>query len=175
MFRQKTLDVIGGASSTACAIHCAVLPLVSSILPALGLAWLASRYFGVGMIITTGIIATWAISKGFRLHNRCWPIGFLGLGLVLLCLSEFCLRHVYLSPMMARRMHMSSQVLWRMNYAHYTVSFVGGMMIAIAHLLNHYFHKGCHTSIPCNTTCCHSEDEKRSRTISKNFADCTSG
>jgi uncharacterized membrane protein YwaF len=152
---KNLLDKTGFVVSSACAVHCICMPLLAAFLPALLAAWFGSHAFGVWMLGITATIASWAIYKGFRAHNRCWPIGFLGTGLGLLCVSEFFLHHFHVSPIMAAHFHMTPATLWRMNYVHYTVSFAGGMLVAISHVLNLIFHRTCHAGRPHTSGCCH--------------------
>jgi hypothetical protein len=75
------LDNIGMTASTLCAIHCAIVPLIFTSLPLLGLGFLANSWFEWGMIILAFIIGVSSISLSyFRTHRRLLPLTLLGIG-----------------------------------------------------------------------------------------------
>lgn len=117
----KTLDKIGFTASTLCALHCAVLPLVLALLPSLGLAWLGGEKFAHYMIAFTFTVAITAMIRGIKTHKNCWPIGSLGLGMLLLVVAENFLG----------------------ANVHYIFSAAGGFCLAGAHCLNRIFCKKC--------------------------------
>jgi len=68
--RKLNWDALGVAVSVACAIHCAVLPLVLATLPVLGINVLHNPGFECGMIGLAFLIGARAFWHGFRLHHR---------------------------------------------------------------------------------------------------------
>jgi hypothetical protein len=77
-------DRLGATASLLCAVHCAALPFVLALLPALGLGFLADHGFERGFITFATVLALWSIGSGYRRHRR--PRAWLLLlpGLVLL-------------------------------------------------------------------------------------------
>ena len=69
----KSLDGIGIGLSTICAIHCLCLPVVITLLPLIGLEFLAQESFELGMISVIFATATLAYLRGIRKHGR-WPV-----------------------------------------------------------------------------------------------------
>ena len=69
------LDRAGMSASLACALHCAVFPLVLAALPALGLAWLDAAWVDWTMLLLAAGIALSAHRGGFTMHRNCLPAG----------------------------------------------------------------------------------------------------
>ena len=82
---------LGILAPFACAVHCAVMPLAISYLPALGLSFLADETFRKWMVIGCLAIAAIAFVPGFRRHGRLAPsmVGCLGLAMVSLTAFGF--------------------------------------------------------------------------------------
>lgn len=87
-------DALGIATSIACAIHCAVLPLVLSSLPLFGINIINNNVFEVGMIILAFLIGVFSLRSGFRHHHRFIPIIMFSVGILLLLLKQYY--HTYL-------------------------------------------------------------------------------
>ena len=84
------LDRAGMSASLACAVHCAVFPLVLAALPALGLAWLDTAWVDWTMVLLAAGIAFRAHRGGFTMHRRCLPAGVAVVGLLTL-VTTMCL------------------------------------------------------------------------------------
>jgi hypothetical protein len=67
---KPSWDSLGIAASVACAIHCAVLPLVFTSLPLLGVNVLHNPYFEFGMIFLALCIGIVALRHGYKLHHH---------------------------------------------------------------------------------------------------------
>lgn len=65
-------DALGIATSLACAIHCAALPLFLTSLPVLGLELISSAAFEVFMIILAFFIGVYSLYHGYRRHHHTW-------------------------------------------------------------------------------------------------------
>lgn len=143
--KTAILDYMSGIGSFACALHCILLPFVLAILPAMGLAWLGSEYFGGAMILFTIIFGLWAIYEGFKEHRKCWPLLWFGVGILLLLFSEFYLHdHVFRKEVAFGN---TIRIVWGKGHPmHHYVSACGGFIIVIAHILNRFFCKGCHSN-----------------------------
>jgi len=63
-------DALGIATSLACAIHCALLPLFLTSLPVLGLELISSAAFEVVMIILAFFIGVYSLFHGYRRHHH---------------------------------------------------------------------------------------------------------
>src|SRR5580700_2281666 len=74
----RVLDRAGMSASLACAVHCAIFPL---LLSALGLAWLDSAWVDWTMVVLAAVIGLRAHRGGFRVHRRCLPAGIAVAGL----------------------------------------------------------------------------------------------
>lgn len=68
--RQETLDRIGATVSTACALHCALTPLVVSLLAAGTIGWLADERVELAMIGSALVILAVSLWRGCRTHKR---------------------------------------------------------------------------------------------------------
>jgi hypothetical protein len=64
------LDGLGIAASILCAIHCAVLPLLFSSIPLLGINIVSNPFFEFGMIGLAFIIGANALRHGYRRHHH---------------------------------------------------------------------------------------------------------
>lgn len=76
MLRTKiNWDALGVGTSLACAIHCAVLPLLVSSLPFLGVDFIQNKLFEYSMIGLAFTIGIFSLSHGYRKHHRqLYPI-----------------------------------------------------------------------------------------------------
>jgi MerC mercury resistance protein len=87
--RRINWDGLGIFTSILCAIHCALLPLVVSFLPLLGLNVIRNPLFEYGMIGLAFIIGTSALWHGFtRHHHRLTPWLLFAGGMILLIAKE---------------------------------------------------------------------------------------
>lgn len=59
-------DALGIAASIACAIHCALLPLVMTSLPILGINIINNYWFEFGMIFLALVIGIYSLMHGFK-------------------------------------------------------------------------------------------------------------
>jgi len=82
-------DALGVTASVACAIHCAVLPLLLSSLPILGFDIIRNAFFEYLMIGLAFLIGTYSLSHGYRKqHHRVLPLALFSAGIVLLVLKQ---------------------------------------------------------------------------------------
>ena len=82
-------DRIGATASLICALHCAVLPFVLAVLPALGLGFLADHLFERVFIACASALALTVLLHGYRHHHDRRPMTLLIPGLVLLWIGGF--------------------------------------------------------------------------------------
>ncbi|MES2446579.1 MAG: MerC domain-containing protein [Bacteroidota bacterium] len=106
------LDQTGVVASLVCAIHCALLPFAITILPLLGLTFLANPIFEIVMIALSLCIGLMALLTSYRSHQQKSPILLLSLGFIFIVLGHLIENtEAVLIP-------------------------IGGLMIAFAHLVN---------------------------------------
>ena len=83
-------DVFGIGTSVACAIHCAVLPIVVSSLPVFGINIVHNPYFEWSMISIALFVGTYALVHGYRTHHQSFtPLLIFGAGFIFLVLKQF--------------------------------------------------------------------------------------
>ena len=78
-------DALGITASVACAIHCALLPLVLTSLPIFGVDVLNNNLFEYGMIAAAFMIGSISLYHGWkRHHHRSLPLLFFTTGIAFL-------------------------------------------------------------------------------------------
>jgi hypothetical protein len=112
------VDRVGATASLLCAIHCAALPFLLAILPALGLGFLASHGFERGFIAFASVLALTMAAVGYRRHRIASAFVLLVPGLLLLWIGGFAfdLGH---APML-----------------HSVFVVLGGSCVSLAHFIN---------------------------------------
>jgi len=84
------LDRLGITASTLCAIHCAALPFVITVLPMWGMGFLANEAVEIIMIALSLVLGVWSLSSGYRKqHQRIAPILVLMLGFGCIAFGHF--------------------------------------------------------------------------------------
>jgi len=111
-------DRVGALASFLCAVHCAALPFVLALLPAVSLGFLADHGFERGFILCASVLASVALIYGYRRHRAFRALAWLAPGLALLWTGGFALDAGV------------SQV-W-----HAVFVALGGSCVALAHLTN---------------------------------------
>ena len=88
-------DALGIATSVACAIHCAVLPLLLTSLPVFGINIIENIPFEYFMILLAAVIGANSLYHGYKLHHHSnGPfILFLAIGILLLFAKQVW--HIY--------------------------------------------------------------------------------
>ncbi len=78
-------DALGIATSVACAIHCALLPLFLSSLPLFGVNIIENIRFEYFMIALAFAVGIYALYHGFKKHHHSWwPISLFSIGILFL-------------------------------------------------------------------------------------------
>jgi hypothetical protein len=116
--RGRWYDRLGAGAATACAIHCAALPVAAATLPALGLQFLATHEFELIFLASASLFATLSVVHSLRQHGRFFAWPFLVPGLAILWLERF-FPSIHEQPV-----------------PHAVVMTIGGTLVAIAHLVN---------------------------------------
>ncbi len=118
-------DFMGIATSAACAIHCAVLPVVISTLPIFGFNIIHNSFFEWGMISLAFIIGLYSLMHGYIRHHRMrLPFIIFFTGFIFLILKQFLFT-------------------WQYSFLAIAVC-----LIIVSHLLNYRY---CHQSKICNS------------------------
>lgn len=111
-------DRVGATASFLCAVHCAALPFVLALLPALGLGFLAEHKFERIFIACASCLALVALIRGYRRHRVASALMLVVPGLILLWLGAY----VFDAD--------NSLAL------HATLVVLGGCCVALAHIVN---------------------------------------
>lgn len=82
-------DRLGALASFLCALHCAALPFVLALLPALGLGFLADHGFERGFIVCASLLALLTLLHGYRRHHVRRAFALLLPALALLWIGGF--------------------------------------------------------------------------------------
>ena len=121
-------DAIGITTTVACAIHCAVLPLLLTSLPLFGINIVNNLAFEVFMIALAFVIGGYSLYHGVLRHHHKWmPLLIFFSGAILLILKQ--------------------------DYHAYEYYFLlpAVLMIVSAHLLNYRY---CREAKHCHATDC---------------------
>lgn len=100
-----------------CAVHCALLPLLFGILPALGLAFLADHAYEQIFVSFAIVLASISLLHGLRKHGSYRALLILVPGILLLVVG-----------MLIGADHS--------NPWHATVVSIGGTLVALSHVIN---------------------------------------
>lgn len=88
-FFKINWDALGITVSIACAIHCAVLPLVLSSLPLFGINIINNEAFEFGMIALAFCVGAYSLYHGFKKHHHSWmPLIIFSVGMIFLLLKQ---------------------------------------------------------------------------------------
>lgn len=114
---ESRIDRVGALASMLCAVHCALLPLVFGVLPALGLGFLAAHGFEQIFVSFAIVLASISLLFGLRKHGSYRALMILIPGIILLVVGVL-IGADHSNP-------------W-----HATVVSIGGALIALSHLIN---------------------------------------
>jgi hypothetical protein len=116
------LDNIGMTASVLCAIHCAIVPILITSLPLLGLGFLANPLIEWSMIILALFIGIYAISLSyFRTHHKPLPMLLLITGFLIIIAG-----HLFIT-----------------SWQEAIIVPIGGLLIATAHFFNYKYTGFC--------------------------------
>ncbi|HET9033801.1 MAG TPA: MerC domain-containing protein [Dokdonella sp.] len=114
---ESRIDRFGALASMLCAVHCALLPLLFGILPALGLAFLADHAYEQIFVSFAIVLASISLLHGLRKHGSYRALLILVPGILLLVVG-----------MLIGADHS--------NPWHATVVSIGGTLVALSHVIN---------------------------------------
>ena len=120
-FSQELVDNTGACLSFACAIHCMAMPLLVTILPLIGLGFLANERAELFLIAGAIGLAIGSLAWGVR-HHRSWrALLILIVALAFIATSRTAVEGTF-------------------EVVFYSI---GGILIASAHLVNRHLCKTC--------------------------------
>jgi hypothetical protein len=70
--RKINWDALGIAASVACAIHCALLPLILTSLPLFGINIINNLSFELFMILLAFCVGAYSLYHGWKKHHHRW-------------------------------------------------------------------------------------------------------
>ena len=94
-------DGLGILTSIACAIHCALLPLIVTSLPLFGINIIHNGYFEWSMIAIAFFVGAYSLFHGYVKHHQSFfPVAIFSLGFTFLISKQFfpALEIVLLTP-----------------------------------------------------------------------------
>lgn len=95
--RKINWDFMGMLTSIACAIHCAILPLVITTLPVFGVNIINNSAFEWMMIGTAFIVGGYALTHGYQRHHKnIRPLFIFTGGFIFLILKQFFYKYEFL-------------------------------------------------------------------------------
>ena len=120
--RLRQADRVGFAASMLCAVHCAAMPLVLALLPALGLGTAGWIDIDQAIVVFATVLAAATLTIGWRRHRTYHAWGLLLPALGLLWFATFGPIHS----------HTGDRDAW----LHAAMMVAGGLLLAAAHLTN---------------------------------------
>lgn len=83
-------DALGIVASLACAIHCALLPLVFASLPIFGVNVIDNDFFEILMVVVAFLIGMYSLYHGYKKHHhKLLPIIVFSAGFIFLVSKLF--------------------------------------------------------------------------------------
>ena len=117
---SKKLDHLGITASLACAVHCAALPFIITMLPLWGLGFLADSWVEMTMIGLSLVVGIWSLGSSYPRHRKALPVAILLTGFALIAAGHYLL-HEFEAALIP----------------------LGGVVIAAAHLVNWRYTRLC--------------------------------
>jgi membrane-bound ClpP family serine protease len=109
-------DYLGIATSVACAIHCALLPLILTALPIFGINIIHNSFFEWGMIALAFCVGAYSLIHSYvKHHQNKIPIAIFSTGSIFLILKQVIPQYEYLLLAFAVLFIVSAHVL---NFRH---------------------------------------------------------
>jgi multisubunit Na+/H+ antiporter MnhG subunit len=87
-------DAFGIATSVACAIHCAILPLILSSLPLFGINIIENQGFELIMIGLAFVVGVYSLYHGRKKHHHSYaPLAIFAGGMMLMIIKSLSQSH----------------------------------------------------------------------------------
>jgi MerC mercury resistance protein len=120
--RSHTIfDRIGAALSVTCALHCLLTPILLAFVSLGAVGWLASEKTEFVLLSVATTLAAVVLSWGWHVHRRLGSLGIFAVALVLIGAGGSLAPESAETPMVI----------------------AGGLSIALAHVVNSRFCRGC--------------------------------
>ncbi|WP_288072572.1 MerC domain-containing protein [Hydrotalea sp.] len=88
-FKKLNWDMLGIVTSVACAIHCALLPIVLTSLPLFGIEIIHNRAFEFFMIFLAFVIGAFSLLRGYLYkHHQLKPLIIFSVGILFLLAKQ---------------------------------------------------------------------------------------
>ncbi|MBW3550759.1 MAG: MerC domain-containing protein [Proteobacteria bacterium] len=113
----RRADRVGFAASFLCAVHCALLPVLLGLMPALGLKIGGWIDFDQAFVVFASLLGATTLGLGYRRHRAFHAWVLLVPGLLLVWVASFTALHDHTTT-------------------HVVMMTVGGLALAAAHLIN---------------------------------------
>jgi len=137
---HSKLDKAGATASFLCAIHCALMPLVITQFPIIGLSFFASETMEWLLFASSAGIGVTSLCFGYTKHKSKLALAVLSVGLTFLAIGRILHEHI--------KVHHTFDVYVLMLV-------IGGFMVACSHFINHRL---CHSCTVCHHE--HAEENK---------------
>ena len=114
---RGVLDKFGILASVACAVHCALLPLVITVLPLVGMEFLANEWVEIVMISVAVCLGACSLAGAYALHKSLVPFTALMLGFALIGTGHFWIDdwESVLIPLGGLTIATSHYINWKMS------------------------------------------------------------
>ena len=120
-FNQELVDTTGACLSVACAVHCLSMPLLITVLPLIGLGFLANERAEVVLITGAIGLAIGSLAWGVRHHRRWRALLVLIVAVAFIATARTAVEGTF-------------------EVVFYSI---GGVLLASAHLVNRHLCKTC--------------------------------
>jgi hypothetical protein len=147
---HRALDFFGASASFLCAIHCLAMPLLLTLLPAIGLSFLLNENIEKAFVIGTVALASLNSCWGYRLHKKSRVFIFILIGSALLLIATFAMDHQHLHHSHDHHGHDHGPVRPQDNFWGLSMMVCGAITLAIGHLLNRSFCNKCIAHVHSN-------------------------
>lgn len=135
MLLAVVVDSVGTFGAGVCALHCALLPAMLVLFPAVDGYVLGAPEVECAYVALAAVLALFSLCRGYRRHHSCWPIAILTPGLLAVS-----------AGLLVGMLH-DDVVL------HAIVMTIGGGLIATAHLMNLRLVRGPGDDAACAHKC----------------------
>ncbi|WP_298300484.1 MerC domain-containing protein [Hydrotalea sp.] len=136
-FKKVNWDMLGIVTSVACAIHCALLPIILTSLPLFGIEIIHNRAFEFFMIFLAFVIGAFSLLRGYLYkHHQLKPLIVFSLGILFLLSKQIWHRWeiVLLIPAVILIVYGHLLNNKTCHYRHTTSNDTSGIMIPVDHL-----------------------------------------
>ncbi len=147
-------DRWGAVASFVCAIHCGLVGFALSILPIIGMSFLANPGVDIAFFSFAVLFGVLAVNRGYRKHGSKTPIAVFFIGITLILVSHFVIGHReigedHLHSLLGLKFPRTFELLGTI------MAVMGGLSLVIFHFLNHRLMK----QVDCHCVVCRVDDK----------------